>query len=129
MTVAAERFFLKHHALPTMPEVASRLLKSFDDDNIGLAQIAALIEKDAALTAKVDALASQGAAQPDSDSTLRQILGAVTSLSSQLREAEARLKPTPIDVQAIADPMAAQAARTPCRRCPSAGLRRVASTA
>ncbi|WP_370694980.1 HDOD domain-containing protein, partial [Klebsiella pneumoniae] len=36
-----------------MPEVASRLLKSFDDDNIGLAQIAALIEKDAALTAKV----------------------------------------------------------------------------
>lgn len=58
MTAAAERFFVKHNALPTMPEVAARLLKSFDDDNVGLAQIAALIEKDAALTAKVLRLAN-----------------------------------------------------------------------
>ena len=64
MTVAAERFFLKHHALPTMPEVASRLLKSFDDDNIGLAQIAALIEKDAAPTAKVLRLANSAHYSP-----------------------------------------------------------------
>lgn len=58
MTAAAERFFVKHNALPTMPEVASRLLKSFDDDNVGLGQIAALIEKDGALTAKVLRLAN-----------------------------------------------------------------------
>ena len=58
MSAAAERFFVRHNALPTMPEVASRLLKSFDDDNAGLSQIAALIEKDAALTAKVLRLAN-----------------------------------------------------------------------
>ncbi|KQV95542.1 MULTISPECIES: HDOD domain-containing protein [unclassified Roseateles] len=58
MSAAAERFFVRHNALPTMPEVASRLLKSFDDDNVGISQIAALIEKDAALTAKVLRLAN-----------------------------------------------------------------------
>jgi HD-like signal output (HDOD) protein len=64
MTAAAERFFVKHNALPTMPEVASRLLKSFDDDNVGLAQIAALIEKDGALTAKVLRLANSAHYSP-----------------------------------------------------------------
>lgn len=58
MTAAAERFFVKHNALPTMPEVASRLLKSFDDDSLGLAHLAALIEKDGALAAKVLRLAN-----------------------------------------------------------------------
>jgi HD-like signal output (HDOD) protein len=58
MNAAAERFFVKHNALPTMPEVASRLLKSFDDDNVGLAQVAALIEKDSTLAAKVLRLAN-----------------------------------------------------------------------
>lgn len=58
MTAAAERFFVRHHTLPTMPEVAARLLKSFDDDNVGLGQIAALIEKDGALSAKVLRLAN-----------------------------------------------------------------------
>jgi HD-like signal output (HDOD) protein len=58
MSAAAERFFVKHNALPTMPEVASRLLKSFDDEHVGLSQIAALIEKDGALTAKVLRLAN-----------------------------------------------------------------------
>lgn len=64
MTAAAERFFVKHTALPTMPEVASRLLKSFDDDNVGLTQIAALIEKDGALTAKVLRLANSAHYSP-----------------------------------------------------------------
>lgn len=58
MNAAAERFFVRHSALPTMPEVASRLLKSFDDDNVGLAQVAALIEKDSTLSAKVLRLAN-----------------------------------------------------------------------
>jgi HD-like signal output (HDOD) protein len=63
-TAAAERFIVRHHALPTMPEVASRLLKSFDDDHIGLAQVAALIEKDGALTAKVLRLANSAHYSP-----------------------------------------------------------------
>lgn len=58
MNAAAERFFVKHSALPTMPEVAARLLKSFDDDKVGLAQVAALIEKDSTLAAKVLRLAN-----------------------------------------------------------------------
>lgn len=58
MSAAAERFFVRHNALPTMPEVASRLLRSFDDGNVGLAQLAALIEKDGALAARVLRLAN-----------------------------------------------------------------------
>lgn len=58
MNAAAERYFARHNALPTMPEVASRLLKSFDDDHVGLAQVAALIEKDSTLAAKVLRLAN-----------------------------------------------------------------------
>ncbi|MDG0856638.1 HDOD domain-containing protein [Roseateles puraquae] len=64
MNAAAERFFVKHNALPTMPEVASRLLKSFDDDNVGLPQIAALIEKDSTLAAKVLRLANSAHYSP-----------------------------------------------------------------
>ena len=58
MNAAAERYFARHNALPTMPEVASRLLKSFDDDHVGLAQVAALIEKDSTLAANVLRLAN-----------------------------------------------------------------------
>lgn len=64
MSAAAERFFVGHKALPTMPEVASRLLKSFEDDNVGLAQIAALIEKDSTLAAKVLRLANSAHYSP-----------------------------------------------------------------
>jgi HD-like signal output (HDOD) protein len=64
MSAAADRFFVGHHALPTMPEVASRLLKSFDDDNIGLSQVAALIEKDSTLTARVLRLANSAHYSP-----------------------------------------------------------------
>ncbi|MFG6447090.1 HDOD domain-containing protein [Roseateles sp. BYS180W] len=41
-----------------MPEVAAKLLKSFDDDRIGLGQLAELIGKDATLSAKVLRLAN-----------------------------------------------------------------------
>lgn len=58
MTAAAERFFVKHNVLPTMPEVALRLLKDFDADEVGLSQMAGLIEKDGALAAKVLRLAN-----------------------------------------------------------------------
>jgi len=57
-SAAAERFFHHHNGLPTMPEVASRLLRSFDDENVSLATIAALISKDSTLTARVLRLAN-----------------------------------------------------------------------
>lgn len=61
---AAERFFANAARLPAMPEVASRLLKSFDDDRIGLAQIAELVSKDPGLTAKVLRLANSARFSP-----------------------------------------------------------------
>lgn len=64
MNAAAERFFARHSALPTMPEVASRLLKSFDDDRAGIGDIAALIEKDPTLAAKVLRLANTARYSP-----------------------------------------------------------------
>jgi HD-like signal output (HDOD) protein len=64
MSQAADKFFANNKALPSMPEVAARLLKSFDDDNIGLRDIAALIEKDASLAAKVLRLANSAHYSP-----------------------------------------------------------------
>lgn len=63
-TAAAERFFQNHSALPTMPEVARRLMRSFDDDNISLAAIAELISKDSTLAARVLRLANSARYSP-----------------------------------------------------------------
>jgi HD-like signal output (HDOD) protein len=62
--VAAERFFAQNTALPTMPEVASRLIRSFDNDNISLGALADLIGKDSTLTAKVLRLANSARYSP-----------------------------------------------------------------
>lgn len=64
MNAAAEKFFQQHSALPSMPEVASRLIRSFDDDNITLGAIAELIGKDATLAAKVLRLANSARYSP-----------------------------------------------------------------
>ena len=61
---AAERFLAQNAALPTMPEVATKLIRSFDDDNISLGALAALIGKDSALTAKVLRLANSARYSP-----------------------------------------------------------------
>jgi HD-like signal output (HDOD) protein len=63
-SAAAERFFRNHSALPTMPEVASRLLRSFDDADISLEAIAELIAKDSTLTARVLRLANSARYSP-----------------------------------------------------------------
>lgn len=55
---AAERFFIHHAQLPAMPEVALRLIRSFDDPKLSLAQVAELIGKDPALSARVLRLAN-----------------------------------------------------------------------
>jgi len=61
---SAERFFANASQLPAMPEVATRLMKSFDDDRVGLAQIADLVGKDPALSAKVLRLANSARFSP-----------------------------------------------------------------
>ena len=61
---AAERFFANHSALPTMPEVASRLMKSFDDPILSMARLAELIAKDPILSAKVLRLANSARYSP-----------------------------------------------------------------
>lgn len=64
MLAAAEKFFANHNALPTMPEVASRLMRSFDDDRVSLATIAELVSKDSTLSAKVLRLANSARYSP-----------------------------------------------------------------
>ncbi len=61
---AAQRFFANQAALPTMPEVASRLLKSFDDPNLNIGRLAELIGKDATLSAKLLRLANSARYSP-----------------------------------------------------------------
>jgi HD-like signal output (HDOD) protein len=58
------RFFPAHVALPVFPEVASRLLKTFGDDNVGLDAMADLIGQDPALAAKVLRLANSARYSP-----------------------------------------------------------------
>lgn len=61
---AAKRFFANPSALPAMPEVATRLLKSFDDPNASMGQVADLIGKDPVLSAKVLRLANSARYSP-----------------------------------------------------------------
>jgi len=78
LSSAAQKFFLANHALPTMPEVASRLIQSFDDDNASLASLAELIGKDPALAAKVMRLANSARYSPArSVSTLKDAAAAL----------------------------------------------------
>jgi HD-like signal output (HDOD) protein len=50
---AVERFFAADVVLPTMPEVARRLLDSFEDEKIDLRQIVELAERDQSLASKI----------------------------------------------------------------------------
>ncbi|MBT9504458.1 MAG: HDOD domain-containing protein [Burkholderiaceae bacterium] len=55
---AATRFIHDQNALPTMPEVASALLGSLDDERLSLDYLSRLIAQDASLSAKVLRLAN-----------------------------------------------------------------------
>ena len=65
---AAERFFANAGKLPTMPEVAPRLLKSFEDPSISLLAVADLIGKDPNLSARVLRLANSARYSPSHNS-------------------------------------------------------------
>ncbi|MBQ0930107.1 HDOD domain-containing protein [Ideonella alba] len=75
---AARRFFPFNLVLPNMPGVAAQLVKSFNDDRVGLGELAELIGQDPALSAKVLRLANSARYSP-----LRSV--------SSLREAAASL--------------------------------------
>lgn len=59
-----DRFFTNATALPTMPEVAHRLLRSFNDDRMGLGTLAELIAQDQSLTVKLLRLANSARYSP-----------------------------------------------------------------
>ncbi|MFN7664827.1 MAG: HDOD domain-containing protein [Inhella sp.] len=61
---SAETFFANHAQLRPMPEVAARLIKSFDDPNVSLRALADLIEKDPTLSARVLRLANSARFNP-----------------------------------------------------------------
>lgn len=64
---AAQKYLDNLRALPTMPEVARQLMRSFDDENASLGQLSSLISKDAALAAKVLRLANSARYRPAND--------------------------------------------------------------
>lgn len=63
MTVAA-KFFSQSVALPTMPEIAHRLLKSFEDESLSLERLAGLVSQDQSLSAKLLRLANSARYSP-----------------------------------------------------------------
>lgn len=67
MLVATQRFFSNPNSLPSMPEVAAQLMQSFDDDNMGLSDLAQIVGKDPALAAKVLRLANSARYRPAAD--------------------------------------------------------------
>lgn len=59
-----DKFFSNPTALPSMPEVASRLLRSFNDDRMGMTELAALISQDQGLSVKLLRMANSARYSP-----------------------------------------------------------------
>ncbi|WP_022981995.1 HDOD domain-containing protein [Ideonella sp. B508-1] len=59
-----DKYFANPAALPSMPEVAHRLLKSFDDEGLGMQALADLIAQDQGLSVKVLRLANSARYSP-----------------------------------------------------------------
>ena len=58
---ATDRYLHNPDALPVMPELASRLMRTLEREDTSLAEVAALIERDPSLTVKVLRLANSAA--------------------------------------------------------------------
>lgn len=58
---ATDRYLKNPDALPVMPELATRLMRTLDREDTSLAEIAALIERDPSLAAKVLRVANSAA--------------------------------------------------------------------
>ena len=59
-----DKYFANPTALPSMPEVAHRLLRSFDDENLGMQELADLIARDQGLSVKLLRLANSARYSP-----------------------------------------------------------------
>lgn len=59
-----DKYFANTAALPSMPEIAHRLMKSFDDDNMGMQDLADLIEQDQGLAVKLVRMANSARYSP-----------------------------------------------------------------
>lgn len=59
-----DKYFTNTAALPSMPEIAHRLMKSFDDDNMGMQDLADLIEQDQGLAVKLVRMANSARYSP-----------------------------------------------------------------
>ncbi|OYU80226.1 MAG: histidine kinase, partial [Burkholderiales bacterium PBB5] len=59
-----DKYFANAAALPAMPEVAHRLLRSLNDDNIGLGQLSDMIGQDQSLTVKLLRMANSARYSP-----------------------------------------------------------------
>lgn len=73
-----DKYFANATALPSMPEVAHRLLRSFDDERVGWREIAELISQDQSLTVKLLRLANSARFAP------RQTIGTVRDAATTL---------------------------------------------
>jgi len=61
---AADKYFANPTALPSMPEVATQLLRSFQRDDVGLSELSAIIAKDQGLSVKLLRLANSARYSP-----------------------------------------------------------------
>lgn len=59
-----DKYFANAAALPAMPEVAQRLLRSFDDERMGMTQLAELISQDQGLSVKLLRMANSARYSP-----------------------------------------------------------------
>ena len=64
VTSRTDRFVQQACALPAMPEVANKLLRSFDRDDLSLNELAGLIGRDQTLSARVLRLANSARYSP-----------------------------------------------------------------
>ncbi len=78
MPTAMDRFFANATALPSMPEVAHRLLRSFDEETLGMQALAALVAQDQGLSVKLLRVANSARFSPRSTiSTIRDAAAAI----------------------------------------------------
>ena len=61
---AIDKFFANPTALPTMPEVAHKVMRAFNDDRVSLGSLANLIGQDQSLTVKLMRLANSARFSP-----------------------------------------------------------------
>ena len=73
-----DKYFANPAALPSMPEVAHRLLKSFDDEGMGMQELSSLISQDQGLSVKLLRLANSARYSP------RHVIGTIQDAATMI---------------------------------------------